>query len=174
MVWRDTHDDNNWDTELLKLIEQTSTTGKFMFCSLYCSNDLIIINNIDKYERCSISNIELSDNNSWSSKKTIICNQCGSTDYKAGVIRGLLLLENIGSEWSGRKIYLNPKTEFPAIYSKHSVSRELEPASNWVLLLECFRGLVCINRCYRPWEQKQILYYYEPLSFAVGQLKIGW
>jgi hypothetical protein len=37
----DTHVDNNnnWDTELLKLIEQTSITGRFMFCNVYCSDD---------------------------------------------------------------------------------------------------------------------------------------
>jgi hypothetical protein len=36
-----THDDNNnnWDTELFKLIEQTSITGRLMFCNVYCSAD---------------------------------------------------------------------------------------------------------------------------------------
>jgi hypothetical protein len=39
MVRMHTHDDNNWDTELFKLIEQTSITGRFMFCNVYCSDD---------------------------------------------------------------------------------------------------------------------------------------
>jgi hypothetical protein len=38
-----THDDN-WDTGLFKLIEQTSIACRFMFCSLHSPYDLIIIN----------------------------------------------------------------------------------------------------------------------------------
>ena len=33
----------NGDTELFKLTEQTSIIGKLMFCNIYCSIDLIII-----------------------------------------------------------------------------------------------------------------------------------
>lgn len=48
MVWRHTHDHNdNWDTELFKLTEQTSIRGKLMFYNIYSSNDLIVITNID-------------------------------------------------------------------------------------------------------------------------------
>jgi hypothetical protein len=46
MVWRHTHDDkDNWDTELFKLTEQTSITGKFMFYNIYSSDDLVVITN---------------------------------------------------------------------------------------------------------------------------------
>jgi hypothetical protein len=48
MVWIHTHDNDNWDTELFKLTEQTSR-GKFMFYNICSSGDLIIITEIAAY-----------------------------------------------------------------------------------------------------------------------------
>ncbi len=46
------YDDNNWDTELFKLTEQTSIRGKFTFYNIYSSDDLIVITDTDdKCER---------------------------------------------------------------------------------------------------------------------------
>ena len=66
---------------------------------------------VDEYERCGISNVKVKQYELGKAIRRQYLNQCRLADDKAGVIRGLLLLlllENMGSEGSGRKIHLNP------------------------------------------------------------------